>query len=531
MTSVNQDKREVEVYSSCTTKEKVLTLGELCQHCPIPARIQGGLPRVQAEIEIQHQGNTKDGFLKYCRDSLDNHVKKAAQYANDLANPSKDKYQNVGQCLEIKFWNLAVCELYKAELEKLPNSAAATANPFMTFELVPSEVAESHAYFTDLLSVCAKLPPHDVAHTLRKAFEQYRAKGFYAWVSFVERLPTYIRQHLSGDVQKMLEAPGGILSSFRMRLRIAELQPETWPFWGIDDRLRILERQRDIKERLDLAQQESRSVHTLEHTENLARLSHILIKLDAAKEAGNFVVNASELNALSSTTPIGQQVVCKSELLQNAAELQILCSKVLQHPSFVEELSLYQKSELLTYAEQEKMNYVRLAVELVDNNPDFVYPSAYKNGRETDYWMEKNASYQDYVRVLQLLHRTSSPITCVDLAAPTTSQSNLFTKLLRNYTLEQLHELLQKLGLIGADGQAIPAATPGAWVGVIHGLLDAQPSRLRNNKAAIQRAFSGYFGAVVGERAVQAGLGKRGSEAERVRDSTLTLLRGRNDAD
>jgi hypothetical protein len=115
--------------------------------------------------------------------------------------------------------------------------------------------------------------------------------------------------------------------------------------------------------------------------------------------------------------------------------------------------------------------------------------------------------------------------------APAEHPAGLFAPLLLNYTINQLHALLRELGLITSANQAAPAASPGAWVGVIHGLLSATPPRLRNNKAAIQRAFCEQFGAIVGERAVQVGPSKRGSESERFRDSTLALLRERTDAD
>lgn len=115
--------------------------------------------------------------------------------------------------------------------------------------------------------------------------------------------------------------------------------------------------------------------------------------------------------------------------------------------------------------------------------------------------------------------------------APIEHPAGHFAPLLLNYTITQLHALLRELGLITSANQAAPAASPGAWVGVIHGLLTATPPRLRNNKAAIQRAFCEQFGAIVGERAVQVGPSKRGSESERFRDSTLALLRERTAAD
>jgi hypothetical protein len=100
-----------------------------------------------------------------------------------------------------------------------------------------------------------------------------------------------------------------------------------------------------------------------------------------------------------------------------------------------------------------------------------------------------------------------------------------FAPLLLNYSISQLRGLLRELGLLTYAGQAAPAASPGAWVGIIYGLLDAKPARLRGSKAAIRRAFCETFGARVSERAVQVGLGTNGSEAERFHDSALALLR------
>lgn len=98
--------------------------------------------------------------------------------------------------------------------------------------------------------------------------------------------------------------------------------------------------------------------------------------------------------------------------------------------------------------------------------------------------------------------------------------------LLLNYTEEALAALLIELGLLDAGTkQAAPAASPGAWVGIIHALLEAEPPRARDNKAALGRALREVFGADLKERTSQAGLGKNGSEAEKVRDRALTILR------
>lgn len=106
-----------------------------------------------------------------------------------------------------------------------------------------------------------------------------------------------------------------------------------------------------------------------------------------------------------------------------------------------------------------------------------------------------------------------------------TPAPNPFAKLLLNYTLAELTALLGELGLLDKEtGQASPAASPGAWVGVIYALLEAERPRLAGSKAAARRGFVKSFGAVVSESAVHTGLGKRGSEAETFKNRALDIL-------
>ena len=79
---------------------------------------------------------------------------------------------------------------------------------------------------------------------------------------------------------------------------------------------------------------------------------------------------------------------------------------------------------------------------------------------------------------------------------------------------------------MGVDGQATPVASPGAWVGVFYALLEAEPSRITDNRAGAGRAFRAAFDAEVSERALQNGLGKQRSEAERMMNNALKLLNG-----
>ena len=102
-----------------------------------------------------------------------------------------------------------------------------------------------------------------------------------------------------------------------------------------------------------------------------------------------------------------------------------------------------------------------------------------------------------------------------------------FSSLLLNYSIAELTALLAGLGLISTtNGHATPAATPGAWTGIIYGLLEAKRPRLTGTKAAIWRAFSDTFKAKGSDRAVQCGLGKRGSIAEQFRARALSILDG-----
>lgn len=118
---------------------------------------------------------------------------------------------------------------------------------------------------------------------------------------------------------------------------------------------------------------------------------------------------------------------------------------------------------------------------------------------------------------------TQSPVT---LNPPRVfAEAGSFALLLLNYSLAELEAMLVELGLLDpTTSRATQAATPGAWIGVIYALLEAERPRLSGSKAAIWRAFSGTFGAAVSERALQNGLGTQGSTAEQFRDRALKLL-------
>ena len=112
--------------------------------------------------------------------------------------------------------------------------------------------------------------------------------------------------------------------------------------------------------------------------------------------------------------------------------------------------------------------------------------------------------------------------------APVLAPADPFPPLLLNYTLAELTALLGELGLLDtATGRPTPAASPGAWVGVVHALLHPGRPRLRPNMAAVGRALKVVFGAQVSESALQAGTGRKGGESEQVKGRTLALLAAR----
>ena len=108
--------------------------------------------------------------------------------------------------------------------------------------------------------------------------------------------------------------------------------------------------------------------------------------------------------------------------------------------------------------------------------------------------------------------------------SPRIAEDNPFSSLLLNYTVDELTSLLQKLGLVDAMGHATAAASPGTWVGVVHALRDSSPPLMKGSLAESRRAFCKQFGAVVSERAIQEGVGKRRSAAEQFKDRALHHL-------
>jgi uncharacterized protein (TIGR02391 family) len=164
--------------------------------------------------------------------------------------------------------------------------------------LLPDDIAKSHTHLTQLLETCAKLPFYDVARTLRYAFEHERSKGYSAMEAFMERLPTYIAQHLDREVQTKLNASDGLLHSLRKSLRLVGSRPESWEFWGISDLPLLLFRRNSLSERV-AKYEDASSIQAIEDNQRLTRLDTIIKAVEELKRVGGLAINASELKPQS----------------------------------------------------------------------------------------------------------------------------------------------------------------------------------------------------------------------------------------
>ncbi|MBG8552574.1 hypothetical protein [Hymenobacter guriensis] len=93
----------------------------------------------------------------------------------------------------------------------------------------------------------------------------------------------------------------------------------------------------------------------------------------------------------------------------------------------------------------------------------------------------------------------------VSMPASTSDRAPWAGVLASSYPAADLLGLLQRLGLVAADGRTPTVeATPGAWVGAVAALRE-KGLLMRRNDAAVVRALSQAFGEVVSERTLQRG--------------------------
>jgi hypothetical protein len=205
-----------DIYRVCTRTEEAKSVSDLCKNCPLPHTIEAGLPRIIAEIEIQRQGNTHEGFIQYCKDALANHVKIASQSANDLANPAKRSGLVFANVLEAKFWNLELCKLYKKELESVtPQNRTITEKPVSSsyFHLTPEGIARRNELREEARNAALRqatatqiVKRLDGAKRLDFLEQQTQnRKNIYTYQKWVDEQRFYLGQELSTAENKQLE--------------------------------------------------------------------------------------------------------------------------------------------------------------------------------------------------------------------------------------------------------------------------------------------------------------------------------------
>ena len=118
--SLNLDADLWQIIYSCNRASNVETLQELCATCPIPKLINDLLPEVQTEIQTHKQAQTRTGFIQYCEAKLAYFAKEAGEHAVKLSTPPEGHGSSTPGWIWYKFYCLAVCQLYKAELESPP---------------------------------------------------------------------------------------------------------------------------------------------------------------------------------------------------------------------------------------------------------------------------------------------------------------------------------------------------------------------------------------------------------------------------
>lgn len=237
-------------------------------------------------------------------------------------------------------------------------------------------------------------------------------------------------------------------------------------------------------------------------------------------ETGKYVIGAQELNSILTAIHAKGQIIPYHPLFERRFLPLFIATKLPELASFLD-------GECTQYCISTTEGLCYLADLVADakatgqaNKAAFKRATKWLN--EKKGLLSQNAAESEKLRGHQLAAHLTTDVPLQ--ASHRIIEDNPFSSLLLNYTVEQLTSLLQTLGLVDPIGHATGAASPGTWVGVVHALRGASPPRMKGSLAENQRAFREMFGAIVSERAVQDGIGKRGSVAEDFRDRALSLL-------
>lgn len=85
-------------------------------------------------------------------------------------------------------------------------------------------------------------------------------------------------------------------------------------------------------------------------------------------------------------------------------EVKSWYEEILIRPSFIEELTIYQKSKVAEYANQVIRDHEINAVNLANSNPDYSYPDKYKDNY-IGYWLSVTSGYSEAKAVIILLSK------------------------------------------------------------------------------------------------------------------------------
>jgi hypothetical protein len=208
----------------------------------------------------------------------------------------------------------------------------------------------------------------------------------------------------------------------------------------------------------------------------------------------------AQIELVENQAKVAKQSLTELPLL-TPADVRTLYLKLLEHPALVSELNGYQKSELRAYAEGERLAATRLAVKIMDENPQYDYPAAYRNGREVEYWQAKISGYANSERVLHLLAAPASN-RAIHLDAPLLPPVNpaaapalpIDVNLADRYPWAEIEALAEKIGLRKGGRFTTPGnKIAAAGAGFIDALLDAGILPTTSTRAVLYADFSQYY--------------------------------------
>ncbi|CCH01384.1 hypothetical protein FAES_3376 [Fibrella aestuarina BUZ 2] len=88
-----------------------------------------------------------------------------------------------------------------------------------------------------------------------------------------------------------------------------------------------------------------------------------------------------------------------------SVEIRDNYNKAHQDVAYLKRLDEYDLNRVSEYAEEQWMQHVQMAVNLMEGSPNYAYPESYKNGREVEYWLGIEYQTQRCLKVRQEIER------------------------------------------------------------------------------------------------------------------------------